>query len=67
MADMKPLEIQVFDYDFLDFPTSWRIQRERVLEHDPRCSSIISGPAFLCDCGALQREFRLMRGDPPTT
>lgn len=70
MGELRPLELQVFDYDFLDFPTGWRIQRERALEHHPRCSSVpgwdpISGPHFLCDCGAIQREFRLMRGEPP--
>lgn len=70
MSESRPLEMQVFDRDFLDFPTAWRIQRERPgLDHHPRCSSVpgwdpISGPAFLCDCGAIQREFRLMRGEP---
>ena len=51
--------------DFLDFPTAWSIQRRRgeYLGHHPRCSSVpgwdpISGPAFLCDCGAVEREWR---------
>jgi hypothetical protein len=50
--------------DFLDFPTGWRMQRELdVPDHDPKCSSVpgsnagMGGPAFLCDCGAIQREW----------
>lgn len=48
----------------LDFPTAWAIQREvgETLDHDPRCSSVpgwhpLSGPGFLCDCGAVGREW----------
>lgn len=48
----------------MDFPTAWAIQKEvgDKLDHHPRCSSVpgwsaISGPAFLCDCGAVQREY----------
>lgn len=48
--------------DMLDFPTAWEIQR-RGVEHNPRCSSVpgwspISGPALLCDCGAVETEWR---------
>jgi len=49
--------------DFVDFPTAWAVQRDRgdKLEHHPRCSSVagwdpISGPHFLCDCGAVEKE-----------
>lgn len=49
----------------LDFPTAWAIQNEvgHTLQHGPRCSSVpgwdpISGPGFLCDCGAVLREFQ---------
>jgi hypothetical protein len=47
----------------MDFPTAWAIQNEvgSTLDHHARCSSVpgwhpLSGPAFLCDCGAVQRE-----------
>lgn len=54
--------------DFTDFPTAWAVQRhfgER-LTHHPRCSSVpgwdpISGPAFLCDCGAVAGEADRLR------
>ena len=46
--------------NYPDFPTAWAIQEDRgeSLEHDKRCSSVpgwdkISGPHFLCDCGAV--------------
>ena len=66
LTELRPLSEQVWDYDYLDFPTGWRIQRECQLEHDARCSSVpgwdpISGPHFLCDCGALEREFQRLR------
>lgn len=58
--------IDVTRYDFLDFPTAWAIQRAGGLEHRPRCSSVpgwdpISGPGFLCDCGAVETEWRRLR------
>ena len=44
----------------LDYPTAWAIQRAEgtTLDHHPRCSSVpgwdpLSGPGFLCDCGAI--------------
>lgn len=52
--------------DYADFPTAWAIQRWSEaggnLEHHPRCSSVpgwdpISGPHFLCDCGAVTAEW----------
>jgi hypothetical protein len=50
--------------DFLDYPTAWAIQNEvgPSLDHDPKCSSVpghhpMAGPAFLCDCGAVEREW----------
>jgi hypothetical protein len=57
--------------DFLDYPTAWAIQKEvgTTLEHHPRCSSVpgwdpISGPGFLCDCGAVEREWERRRALP---
>lgn len=51
--------------DFLDYPTAWAIQNEvgPTLDHHENCSSVpgwhaMSGPAFLCDCGAVQREWK---------
>ena len=55
--------------DFLDFPTAWAIQRHTSLAHDAKCSSIaghhpLSGPHFLCDCGAVIKEWeRLTRNN----
>jgi len=51
---------------FLDYPTAWAIQRQSLLTHHPRCSSVkgwdpISGPHFLCDCGAVMREWERRR------
>lgn len=55
--------------EFLDFPTAWRIQRTTKLVHHRRCSSVpgwhpLSGPAFLCDCGAVEREWEATRPRP---
>jgi hypothetical protein len=56
--------VSVHDGTTLDYPTAWAIQREvgASLVHHPRCSSVpgwspISGPAFLCDCGAVEQEW----------
>jgi hypothetical protein len=60
--------------DMLDFPTAWKIQEIGDIEHHPRCSSQpdavpgMSGPHFLCDCGAVERAWRARRaaaGLPP--
>ena len=54
------------EFDFLDFPTAWAIQKRGGLTHHPKCSSVpgwhpFSGPGFLCDCNAVVREWeRLM-------
>lgn len=54
--------------DFLDFPTAWAIQRHTSLAHDAKCSSIaghhpMSGPHFLCDCGAVIKEWEMLTGN----
>lgn len=51
---------------YTDFPTAWAIQRLAAtgyikLAHHERCSSVpgwhaLSGPGFLCDCGAVAGE-----------
>ncbi len=55
--------------DFLDYPTAWAIQKEvgTELAHHERSSSVpgwcsLSGPAFLCDCGAVETEWKRRRG-----
>lgn len=54
--------------DYIDFPTAWAIQRDRGfnLEHKEGCSSVpayqsLAGPCFLCDCGALKKEWARLR------
>lgn len=56
--------------NYIDYPTAWAIQRERgtTLPHHPKCSSVpghdpLSGPGFLCDCGAVEREWQRIRED----
>lgn len=47
--------------DMLDFPTGWAIQR-RGLEHlHPKCSAVQTDGAFLCDCGAIEAAWHLLR------
>lgn len=60
--------------DFVDIPTAWRIQKEMGprFEHiDIRCSAVekpdaepgspdaMAGPGFLCDCGAVIKEWEV--------
>lgn len=54
--------------DYPDFPTAWAMQHDRGkrLSHNPKCSSVpgwhpLSGPAFLCDCGAVEAEWHRLR------
>lgn len=49
---------------YIDFPAAWKIQNEKgdKLDHHPKCSSVpghhpLSGPAFLCDCKAVENEW----------
>lgn len=60
------------NFETLDFPTAWEIQNEvgPKLEHHPFCSSVpgwnkLSGPALLCDCGAIRKEWERMKSSPP--
>ena len=49
--------------DRLTFPDAWKIQKNCLLDHDVKCSASIfnpsplSGPHFLCDCGAVENKF----------
>lgn len=61
-------------FDMLDYPCAWEIQRRigTTLEHHPRCSSVpgwdpISGPSFLCDCGAILKEWERMKAEHDET
>lgn len=51
----------------LDYPTAWAIQKDRGtrLMHDELCSSLpgnpMRGPHFLCDCGAVRKEWERIR------
>jgi hypothetical protein len=68
--------VRIHDNTELDYPTAWAIQKEvgTTLDHHPRCSSVprkgsIAGPGFLCDCGAIEREWerRTQQTSAPTT
>lgn len=56
-------------FDMLDFPTAWEIQKSvgATLDHHPECSSVpgsnrgMGGPALLCDCGAIEAEWKRLR------
>jgi len=57
--------VRVSDTSEMDYTAAWAIQKEvgPQLEHHSRCSSVpgwdpISGPALLCDCGAVEREWQ---------
>lgn len=57
--------------DYPDYPTAWAIQHShgKTLPHHPRCSSVpgwdpISGPGFLCDCGAVVEEWKRIKALP---
>ncbi|BEL07812.1 hypothetical protein Q0Z83_060030 [Actinoplanes sichuanensis] len=47
-----------WDLDFLDFPTAWYIADKGVVHTDRRCSYIQTFGALLCDCGAVEAEWR---------
>ena len=56
---------------YIDFPTAWAIQHSHGdrLEHHHRCSSVpgwdpLSGPALLCDCSAVEGEWRRIKELP---
>ncbi len=48
--------------DLCDYPTAWRLQRERGTASPPHhslCSAHQTQGAFLCDCNEVLREWRL--------
>lgn len=65
--------VRVHDGTAMTYPEAWGIQNEcgATLAHDARCSSVpgwspISGPAFLCDCGAVENEWARRDRPSPT-
>ena len=57
--------VPIYDDSPLDYATAWAIQKEvgPTLDHHPNCSSVpgwhkLSGPGLLCDCGAVEREWK---------
>ena len=60
------VERAICELGYIDFPAAWQMQREGGIAHARRCSSVpgwhpMSGPALLCDCGALAVEFARRR------
>jgi hypothetical protein len=54
----EPRRTASWELDFLDFPTAWFIADLGVLHIDRRCSYVQTWGAMLCDCGAIEREWR---------
>lgn len=51
-----------WELDYLDFPTAWWIQEEPGFDHlDPRCSAVQTNGVMLCDCGAVEAEWKRQR------
>lgn len=44
----------------LDFPTAWRIARRGVVHRSHKCSYVQHWGGFLCDCGAVEAEWKRM-------
>lgn len=58
---------RITEGEFLSISLAWKIQDSTELEHNERCSSVegwhpLSGPALLCDCGAVSRYYDQARG-----
>ena len=50
-----------WDLDYIDFPTAWWIQEQGLGHTDERCSAVQSNGAFLCDCGAVEADWKRLR------
>lgn len=55
-----PMAEPNFGLDFLDFPTAWWLAA-RVEHPNPKCSYAQTGGGLLCDCGAIQAEWKRRR------
>ena len=53
---------------YFDRETAWKIQGEvgKKLFHHHLCSSKFAGPGYLCDCGAVEREWLKRAGKEGT-
>ena len=59
------------EIDYMTFGEAWDVQHTvgPSLDHDPKCSSVpghhpLSGPALLCDCGAIEKEWKRRKSLP---
>lgn len=50
-------------YPMLDFPTAWRLARRGLVHISRHCSYVQTWGALLCDCGAIEREYKRIYGD----
>lgn len=62
----EALHARIAEDEFLSFSLAWKIQDSTDLKHDERCSSVpgwhpMSGPAFLCDCHAVDQYYDQVR------
>lgn len=66
--DDEALRAKVRELDYIDYPTAWAIQFAGLTHLDARCSAVegshggMGGPAFLCDCGAVEARWAELRG-----
>ena len=58
--DEEIIEIVKGHRDFLDFPTGFKLDK-LVVHTDPKCSSLQTKGALLCDCGAIEAAFEKAR------
>jgi hypothetical protein len=64
----EELRARIVGDEFLSISLAWKIQNSTDLEHNERCSSVegwhpMSGPAFLCNCGAVDQYYDQVRLD----
>lgn len=45
-------------YPMLDFPTAWRLARRGLVHTSRHCSYVQTWGGALCDCGAVEAEYR---------
>lgn len=55
---MKTVPSRYRSYPMLDFPTAWRLARCGLVHKTWRCSYVQHGGGYLCDCGAVEEEYK---------
>lgn len=60
---IEPRHEPNWNQDFLDFPTAWWIQEQGFGHTDERCSAVQSNGALLCDCGAVEADWKRLRDE----